>query len=156
MSRATGGLPPHQLLERAMEERSRQLGMGWTDLAAASGVNVQTLRDIRSGKTRRIRLVTQHAIEDALEWEHGSIAAILTGGEPTPKIRTHAPLGLASDVEQAALILYGAMQVSRHAYREALDRVSTTLDEASMRQVLSLLTDMVLDHQDESAARRRA
>jgi hypothetical protein len=53
-------------------------------VAAAAEINRETLRLIRQG-TGQIRPLTMDGIEDALQWRRGSIDAILSGGDPTPK-----------------------------------------------------------------------
>lgn len=66
-----------------MNERRLQLGMEWKDVATKTGVSYETLRNLRLGK-RKASELTIRRLEDALQWKHGSIDAILAGGDPTP------------------------------------------------------------------------
>lgn len=68
----------------AMNERRLGLGMDWNDVAIKANVAYETLRALRRGQ-RRPNELTVRRLEDALQWEPGSIDAILDGGEPTPR-----------------------------------------------------------------------
>lgn len=70
-------------LDRHMNGRRKDLGLRWLDVAQRGGITTQTLRELRAG-AREPRELTKAAIERALEWEPGSVDAILAGGEPTP------------------------------------------------------------------------
>lgn len=76
-------MAPHQQLDKAMNDRRLQLRMTWNDLAKAAGISDVTLRAIRRGDNQPSPL-TRRRIEDALQWTHGSIEAVLADGEPTP------------------------------------------------------------------------
>jgi len=78
-----------QRLATLMDTRRAELRYRWTDLAALSGISYEAIRAIRNG-TGDIRLLTQRALETALQWEYGSIQAILDGRPPTPA-RTAMP-----------------------------------------------------------------
>lgn len=70
-------------LSQAMEQRRIELRMAWQDVAKAAGLSVAGIGAIRRGERDPLPL-TRRKLEDALQWEDGSIEAILTGGEPTP------------------------------------------------------------------------
>lgn len=76
-------MTPHELLDAAMNDRRLEMRMTWSDLAKAAGTSDVTLRAIRRGDNQPSSL-TKRRIEDAFQWSHGSIDAILTGGNPTP------------------------------------------------------------------------
>ena len=82
-------------LASLMDDRRLELGLRWRDVAEAGGISYEALRDVRNG-TGGIRRLTEHAIETGLQWERGSVARILAGGEldPQPQ-RRPAPLTLA-------------------------------------------------------------
>lgn len=61
-----------------MDERRRDLRLTWDEVAARAGIHRETLRQIRNG-TGRIRPLSVTGLEDALEWPHGRIDAILDG-----------------------------------------------------------------------------
>lgn len=73
---------PSDRLAIAMEQRRLELDLAWKDLASAAKVSVATLGAIRRGVNEPSAL-NKRRLENALRWEHGSIEAILTGGEPT-------------------------------------------------------------------------
>lgn len=73
-----------------MDDRRRELRLTWDQVAAAAGVNRETLRLIRQGDGQ-LRPLTKDGIEDALQWQRGSIDAILAGGDPTPIGQRPAP-----------------------------------------------------------------
>lgn len=75
--------PDYQRLDRLMDARRLDLDMNWDDLALTAKISVATLRAIRRGDTDP-RPITKRRIEDALRWAHGSFAAVVAGGDPTP------------------------------------------------------------------------
>lgn len=70
-------------LAQHMDARRVFLGLRWADVADRAGLTTETLRQVRQGPGE-IRPLTRRGIEEALEWELGSVTAILDGGEPTP------------------------------------------------------------------------
>jgi transcriptional regulator with XRE-family HTH domain len=73
----------YERLDAAMDRRRLDQGMSWRELSNAAHIADVTLRNIRRGRNRPTAL-NKRRIEDALGWEHGSIDAILAGGEPRP------------------------------------------------------------------------
>jgi hypothetical protein len=65
-----------------MEDRVRELGLQWQDVADFSGITRQGLGLIRSGATSRPNRATKSALEEALRWMPGSIDSIRAGGRP--------------------------------------------------------------------------
>lgn len=76
-------MKPHERLDALMNERRLELGMRWNNVASDADISVAALRAIRNGDYRAGELTARH-IEDALRWQHGSIQAVLDGGEPIP------------------------------------------------------------------------
>lgn len=111
-----------------MDSRRLELDMKWMDVALASRVSYETLRDIRNGTRGDIRGLTKRAIETGLRWEHGSIDRILRGGEPS--LAEPAPQGpdLRDDpverklwdklTEVPELTVEQRMSIIRHRRRE--------------------------------------
>lgn len=64
-----------------MDERRLDLGLSWTELADKAGLSDSTLRNIRRGRNAPSAL-NRRRLEDVLGWRHGSVEAILDGGEP--------------------------------------------------------------------------
>ena len=71
-------------------------------------MSYEGLRAIRKGE-RRPNAVTRARLESALQWESGSVDAVLAGGEPTP-VDTSQPkrtdrdeLDAVEEILQAAL-----------------------------------------------------
>lgn len=69
-----------------MEQRAAELGMNWSDLARASGVDRETLRKVRYGLMgkRGAAPRTKLALEQVFRWGRGSIDVISAGGDPDP------------------------------------------------------------------------
>ena len=74
---------PHRL-GVLMDERRRELRLRWRDVAVLAGITYEGIRAVRLG-TGGIRALTQLGIEDALQWEHGSIRSVQDGGDPVPR-----------------------------------------------------------------------
>ncbi|MGH3095120.1 MAG: helix-turn-helix domain-containing protein [Streptosporangiales bacterium] len=72
----------HERLDQSIEQRRLELGLDWKDLAASVGIADVTLRNIRRGRNAP-SVLNKYRLEDALGWKHGSVDAILDGGDPT-------------------------------------------------------------------------
>lgn len=70
-------------LGEAINRRRLDLDMTWRDVERAASLSYEGLRGIRRGDRNPSALTARH-LEDALQWEHGSVEAVLDGGEPTP------------------------------------------------------------------------
>ncbi len=57
----------------AIRARRSTLGLTQQDLATASRLGIQTIRNIEAGRSGDRRGATLHAIENALKWPHGVI-----------------------------------------------------------------------------------
>lgn len=79
---------PHERLNEAMNRRRLELRMNWRQVSEAADVSYEGLRSIRRGDYRPTEL-TARGIDEALQWEPGSVLAILDGGDATP-IKAHA------------------------------------------------------------------
>lgn len=66
-------------LDRVMNQRRVELRMSWRDVAQAAGISEAALRTIRRGRHTPTDLTAAH-IEDALQWQPGTLQRILTGG----------------------------------------------------------------------------
>lgn len=79
-------------LAAAVRARRRELGLTQVDVATAGRVSVDMIRNIehRRRTPKRVNPRTARAIEDALEWEPGSVEDTLAGGDPRP-ITTKSP-----------------------------------------------------------------
>src|ERR1039458_5703661 len=75
--------PQHRLGD-LMDKRRRELRLRWRDVAVLSGITYEGIRAVRIG-TGGLRALTQLGIEDALQWEHGSIRSVQDGGDPVPR-----------------------------------------------------------------------
>jgi transcriptional regulator with XRE-family HTH domain len=87
---------PSDRLDKAIETRRLDLDLSLNDLAAAAKISAATLRAIRRG-TNQPGALTKRRIEDALKWGHGSIEAILAGGDPKPITLRHLTDGGRAD-----------------------------------------------------------
>ncbi|MFD9706178.1 hypothetical protein [Lentzea sp. NPDC059081] len=77
-------------LDDAMDERRLELELEWREVADRGGITYETLRAARRGK-RNIPTRTRRAIEQALDWESGSVLDVLAGRRATPLGRARTP-----------------------------------------------------------------
>lgn len=71
-------------LNAHLNNRRKDLGLRWRDIADSAGVSEETIRLMRrddGGRGERAT-TTEARIEDAVGWTRGSIARIRSGGEP--------------------------------------------------------------------------
>lgn len=83
MTSDSGRAPARARLATLMDARRRELRLTWDKVATGAGIHRETLRQIRHG-TGDLRPLTITGLEDVLSWAHGSIDAIIEGGDPTP------------------------------------------------------------------------
>lgn len=77
-------MEPHERLTQAMRRRMAELRIKtWRQLAAHADISYETLRSARTGESVPSD-GTKEGLERALRWQHGSIDAVLSGGDPTP------------------------------------------------------------------------
>jgi len=71
-------------LAREVKQRRLQLEMAQTQVEAAGGPSVSFVSKVESRKPVPYDGISVVRLERALQWEPGSVAAILDGGHPTP------------------------------------------------------------------------
>ncbi|WP_225080491.1 MULTISPECIES: helix-turn-helix transcriptional regulator [unclassified Streptomyces] len=76
-------MEPYERLDEAMNQRRLQLRMNWRQVAEAADMSYTALRAIRRGEYRPAEL-TARALDDVLQWTHGSVYAVLAGRDPVP------------------------------------------------------------------------
>ncbi len=79
------GEPDRARLARYVRERREALGMTQEEVATSGGPSTATLRLIENASPSTPRLKSMRQLENALDWEPGSVRAILRGGEPAEK-----------------------------------------------------------------------
>lgn len=72
----------HRLADAVIRRRSELGRLTQAEIAHRSGVSLDRIQAIENVKSDRYRRGTLMALERALEWEAGSVDAILSGGEP--------------------------------------------------------------------------
>lgn len=74
------------------------------EVATRGGMSLDRMSSIESVRTDRYSGRTLAALERGLEWETGSVRAILAGGEPTPAERHPPAAKRRPDVDMAELV----------------------------------------------------
>lgn len=107
--------------------------MKWGDVLAASGLSDQTLLTARTKNASMLGL-TKARIEKALQWEPGSVDAILKGGEPVNRGPDDGQVA-ASEAEMPAdpwqRQLYFALAPLPHEMRISLIQAASALRRAN-------------------------
>ncbi|MBK3630400.1 hypothetical protein JHN59_37510 [Streptomyces sp. MBT49] len=78
----TAAPDPRIRLAQYIERRISALALEYAEVCRRADISDETLSKVRKGM--RARSSTYTKLERALNWERGSIGAILDGGEPTP------------------------------------------------------------------------
>lgn len=86
---------------KLMEQRRRDLGMTWREVATAGALSIETLRTIRYGESVPHGL-TRASIERALRWAPGSVDRFLESG--TAPVSADAAPAAGEDAERQAVI----------------------------------------------------
>lgn len=109
-----------QRLAAYIERRIAELGLEYAEVARLAEFSIEVLRKMRHGIS--VRPSTYRKLERALKWEHGSVAAILEGGEPTPLDETQGaeqrPQEAAPQSEQGLSPREALRRVVRSSARE--------------------------------------
>ena len=71
-------------LARLVRDRRGDLGLTQEEVTAAGGPSNSTVRLIEGARRDGYRPAILRSLERALQWERGSVAAVLGGGDPTP------------------------------------------------------------------------
>lgn len=69
----------------AVRDRRKELGLSQADVTTQGGPSVETLRAIENNRAGRLSHKLRRALERAIEWETGSVEAILDGSPPRPR-----------------------------------------------------------------------
>jgi len=133
----TAGNSPYARLARHVRARREELNMTQNEVQMAGGPSAAAVRYIEAGKEARPTARTMIALERALGWEHGSVMAILEGGEPVIAAEqpTPAPAPATEDTE-----------ASVRALRNMLAELETILD--AQRRAAAASTAITPDTMD--------
>lgn len=107
-------------LGETVRVRRRDLRLSKEEAARRGGMSVKTWTSVEDG--RPVRDTTYVGIEDALEWERGSVHAVLDGSDPTPlePVEDEEPV----EVEYAARVLdLVRAQYGEEVYRAAIAKL---------------------------------
>jgi transcriptional regulator with XRE-family HTH domain len=66
-------------LAEVVRERRKALGLTQTEVAERGAFSVELMRTVENNRSGRLRTSNARGLERALEWESGSIDAILAG-----------------------------------------------------------------------------
>jgi len=110
-----------QRLARLVTHRRVQLGhASQTEFASASGLKIRTLNNIENARRPGYDPSTIALLEQGLQWQPGSVEAILAGGEPTPAVVADAPVDV-DQLKEARRVLIDALTLTDpRAMREAM------------------------------------
>lgn len=93
-------------VRKAIEGYMSRRRWGISDLASAAGVDPGTVADLLNG-SRSPRVATLGKLEDAMEWEHGTILAIGAGEQVDPTVRPARDSSVLLDLPPEALEGFG-------------------------------------------------
>jgi transcriptional regulator with XRE-family HTH domain len=132
-SRAMTAAPePLVRLAQYIERRITELALEYAEVCRRAGISDETLGKIRKGV--RARGSTYRKLERALDWQEGSIAAILDGREPDA-IEAHASQGRtpAESGAEAATLSSRELEFLAESVQLAAERFN--LSEADLEEV---------------------
>jgi transcriptional regulator with XRE-family HTH domain len=66
----------------AVRHRRKELGLTQADVTARGGPSVETVRAVENNRAGRMGPLSRRALERAIEWQEGSIDALLKGDAP--------------------------------------------------------------------------
>lgn len=122
-------------LATLVKDRRRALSLTQDEIKPAGGPSAATVRNIENATQDSYKPWVLSSLERALGWEAGSIASILTGGEPTP-YEDAADRQLAENAYQDPLVAEIAARLER---LEEADRRHRR-ENAELRRMLAEIT----------------
>ncbi|MEE6140640.1 helix-turn-helix domain-containing protein [Mycobacterium sp. 050128] len=93
--------------------RRKQLKLTQPDLAERGGLSVATVRAVETNRSGRLSRRLRRALERALEWQEGSVEAVLDGSRPRTVNATGtagAPPTVSADTARAAAERFAVAQ----------------------------------------------
>lgn len=155
----------------AVRARRRELSLTQADVAAAGQVSVELVRNIETRRRTPGRINPRKArgIEEALQWESGSVDAVLAGGVATPaepkpdpdetpvlpetgdrfalarqvvSLRSTLLTHQSSMTPDAREALVSEMAKSAHEAEESIVRMMPWLDDAERGEAIGLLVKL--------------
>jgi transcriptional regulator with XRE-family HTH domain len=100
-------------LGKAVRHRRKELGLNQADVSARGGPSEKTLRAIENNQAGRLVGKLRRGLERALEWDTGSVEAVLQGGAPII-------VGTAAVTQAAPPAVTGSASASNAAERFAM------------------------------------
>lgn len=100
-------------LGKAVRHRRKELGLNQADVSARGGPSEKTLRAIENNQAGRLGGKLRRALERAIEWDTGSVEAVLQGGAPLI-------MGTAAVTQAAPPAATGSTSASNAAARFAM------------------------------------
>ena len=123
----------------AVRHRRKELGLTQADVTARGGPSVETVRAVENKRAGRMGPLSRRALERAIEWEEGSIDALLNGD---------APRVLGADTGAAAAPAPSVQPAGGDATSAAAQRFAMAERLIKMRQAFA-------DHRDSMAESAR-
>ena len=122
----TADTEPLVRLAHYIESRITALAMEYAEVCRLADISDETLGKIRKG--RRARGSTYRKLERALQWQQDSIAAILSGGEPSPVETKGQP---AAGASQGAPPLEQEVELAARLMAAQVRELGLSPDEAA-------------------------
>ncbi len=110
--------------------RRKQLKLTQPDVAERAGMSVATVRAVETNRSGRLTRRLRRALERALEWQDGSVDAVLGGNAPravTTAGTIAVPPAVSADTARAAAERFAVahrLVKMRHAFLEHRDHMS--------------------------------
>jgi transcriptional regulator with XRE-family HTH domain len=97
------GIMSWEKLGLQVRDRRTELGLTQADVSERGGPSVETLRAVENNRAGRLSPRVRRALERVLQWESGSIDAVLAGGVATaarraPEVATEDRFAMARQV----------------------------------------------------------
>jgi transcriptional regulator with XRE-family HTH domain len=102
-------------LGEQVRNRRAELGLTQSAVSERGGPSVETLRAVENNRAGRLSPRVRRALERVLQWESGSIDAVLDGGAPTPA-RPRPDAATVGGFAMARQVLTMKATVVRHSH----------------------------------------
>lgn len=125
--RMTAPSEPTVRLAQYLERRIAELALEYAEVCRRAEISDETLMKIRKG--HRARSATYRKLERALEWQQGSIASVLSGGDPVAIEPRATPGAPTPSPEATPAVTLSPMEALRRVVRSSAQDLGVTTED---------------------------
>ena len=121
--------------------RRKQLKLTQPDVAERGGLSVATVRSVETNRSGRLSRRLRRALERAIEWQEGSVDAVLEGGSPrvagTATTKTVPPAAPVGREAAERFAMAERLTKMRQAFADHRDHMTEAAQQAMEKEFIA-------------------